>query len=54
MPYSTFKKNLDGSRVSSMFLGYNRQHMKVCAKTVSSFLKKVLSIAKAHMSPCTF
>ena len=39
----------DGSHVSS-FLGYNRLHMLVCAKMISSVVRKVVSIARAHMS----
>ena len=31
-------------------LGNNRQHRPVCAKTISSWVQKVLSVAKAHMS----
>ena len=38
----------------SVFLGSNRQHMPVCARTISSWVRKVLSIAKAHVSPGTF
>ena len=33
------------------FLGNNKQHRPVCAKTISSWVRKVLSVAKAHMSP---
>ena len=33
------------------FLGNNRQHRLVCAKTISSWVRKVLCVAKAHMSP---
>ena len=33
------------------FLGNNRQHWPVCATTISSCIRKVLSVAKAHMSP---
>ena len=33
-----------------LFLGNNRQHRPVCAKTISSWVWKVLSVAKAHMS----
>ena len=47
-------KKLEGSRVYSLFLGNNRQHMLVCAKKISSWVRKVLDIAKAHMSPTTF
>ena len=41
----------DGSCVTSLFLGNNRQHWPVCAKAISSWVRKVLCIAKAHMSP---
>ena len=33
------------------FQGSNRQHRSVCAKTISSWVRKVLCVAKAHMSP---
>ena len=33
------------------FLGNNRQHRPACAKTISSLVRKVLCVAKAHMSP---
>ena len=45
-----FQKKSDGSLVSSLFWGNNRQHMPACAKIISSWVKKVLSIAKAHVS----
>ena len=41
---------LDGSHVTSLFLGNNRQHWHVCAKTISSWVRRVLGVAKAHMS----
>ena len=41
----------DGSHVTALFLGNNRQHRPVCAKTIYSLVSKVLCIAKAHMSP---
>ena len=47
----SFRKKSDGSQVTSLFLGNNRQHRPVCAKTISSWVWKVLSVAKAHMSP---
>ena len=47
----SFRKKPDGSRVTSLFLGNNRQHQPVCAKTFSSWVRKVLGVAKAHMSP---
>ena len=37
--------------MTSLFLGNNGQHQPVCAKTISSWVWKVLGIAKAHMSP---
>ena len=37
--------------MTSLFLGNNRQHRPVCAKTISSWVRKVLCVAKAHMSP---
>ena len=40
----------DGSHVTSLFLGNNRQHWPVYAKTISSWVRKVLCVAKAHMS----
>ena len=40
----------DGSCVISLFLGNNRQHWPVCAKTISSWVRKVLCVAKAHVS----
>ena len=41
----------DGSCVTSLFLGNNRQHLPVCAKTISSWVRKVLCVVKAHMPP---
>ena len=35
----------DGSCVTSLFLGNNRQHWPVCAKTISSWVRKVLGVA---------
>ena len=46
----SFRKKPDGSRVTSLFLGNNRQHWPVCVKTISSWVRKVLGVAKAHMS----
>ena len=37
--------------MTSLFLGNNRQHQPVCAKNNSSWVQKVLGVAKAHMSP---
>ena len=36
--------------MTSLFLGNNRQHWPVCAKTISSWVRKVLCVVKAHMS----
>ena len=46
----SFRKTPDGSCVTSFFLGNNRQHKPVCAKTISFRVRKVLCVAKAHMS----
>ena len=43
----------DGSWVYMFCLVISRQHMPVHVKTVSSWIRKVLSIAKAYMSLCT-
>ena len=34
-------------------MGNTRQHMSACPVTVSSWVKKVLGIVKAYMSPGT-
>ena len=34
---------------TSLFWGNNRQHRPVCAKTISSWVRKVLCAAKAHL-----
>ena len=47
----SFRSKPDGSCVTSLFLGNNRQHWPVCAKTISSWVRKVLCVAKAYMSP---
>ena len=44
-----FSKVPDESHVTFLFLGNNRQHRPVCAKIISSWVKKVLYIAKAHV-----
>ena len=36
--------------MTSLFLGNNRQHWPVCAKAISSWVRKVLCVAKTHMS----
>ena len=46
----SFRMKPDGSCVISLFLGNNRQHWPVFAKTISSWVRKVLCVAKAHMS----
>ena len=46
----SFRMKPDGSHVTSLFLGNNRQHRPVCAKTISSRIREVLCVAKAHMS----
>ena len=46
----SFRMKPDGSRVTSLFLGNNRQYCPGCAKTISSWVRKVLGVAKAHMS----
>ena len=45
-----FRMKPDGSCVTSLFLSNNRHHLPVCAKTISSWVRKVLCVAKAHMS----
>ena len=47
----SFRTKSGGSCLTSLFLGNNRQHQTVCAKTISSWVRKVLCVAKAHMSP---
>ena len=43
-----FRKKPDGLHVTSLFfLGNNRQHRLVCVKTISSWVRKVLYVAKA-------
>ena len=51
---SLLGRSLDGSHMYFLFLGNNRQHMSICAKRISSWARKVLGVAKAHMSPSTF
>ena len=48
-----FRMKLDGSYMTYHFLGNNRQHRPVCAKTISSWVRKVLCVAKVHMSSGT-
>ena len=47
----SFRKKSGGLCVTSLFVGNNRKHMPVCAKTISSWTRKLLCVAKAHMSP---
>ena len=44
-----FRKKPEGSCVTSLFLGDNRQHRSVCAKTISSWVRRVICVAKTHM-----
>ena len=44
----------NGSQVSFLFLGNNRQYMLVYAKAISSWIRKVLSFSKEDMSLGTF
>ena len=46
-----FRMKPDGSHVTSLFLGNNRKHRPACAKTISSWVRKVLFVAKGHISP---
>ena len=46
----SFRTKPDGSCVTSLFLGNNRQHWPVCPKTISFWVRKVFYVAKAHMS----
>ena len=46
----SFRMKPDGLHVIPLFFGNNRQHQPVCAKTISSWVRKVLCVAKAHMS----
>ena len=39
--------------MSSLFLHNIRQHLSVCAKMISSWARKILLIAKVHMSADT-
>ena len=45
----TFREKFNGSQVSSLFIGNHRQHMSLCAKMISSWVRKIISIAKAHV-----
>ena len=46
----SYRTKPNGSHVTSLFLGNNRQQWPVCAKTISSWVREVLCVAKAHMS----
>ena len=46
----SFRMKPDGSLVTSLFLSNNRLHWPVCAKTISSWVRKVLCVATAHVS----
>ena len=45
-----FGNKPDGLHVTSLILGNNRPHRPVCAKTISSLVRKNLCVAKTHMS----
>ena len=45
-----FKTKPDGLCVTSLFWGNIRQHRPACAKTISSWVRNVLYVAKAHVS----
>ena len=49
-----FRKKANRSGVTFLFLDGNRQHRPVSTKTISSWLRNVLCVAKAHMSPGSF
>ena len=44
----------DGSHVTSLFLGNSRQNWPVCAKTISSWVRKVLCVALGSLWGCCF
>ena len=44
------RKKLDGSHITSLVLSNNRQDKPVCAKTISSWVRNVLCIARAQVS----
>ena len=46
----SFRMIPDGPCMTSPFLSNNRQHQPVCAKTISSWVRNILCVAKAHMS----
>ena len=45
-----FMKKPDGLFMTSLCLDNNRHHKLVCSKTISSWVRKVLCVAKSHMS----
>ena len=45
-----FRKNQMDHMYHLLFLFNNRMHMQICAKTIYSWVRKVLCIAIAHMS----
>ena len=45
-----FRKDGNGSQMSSLFIGNNGHHMPACAKKNFSLVRKVLTIVKANMS----
>ena len=45
-----FRIKPDGSRVTSLLLGNNRQHRPVCAKTISSWVGKFFVLLKQYVS----
>ena len=46
----SFRMKPDGSHLISLFFGNSRQPQPVCTKTISSWVRKVLCVAKVHMS----
>ena len=49
-----FRMKPDGLHMRSLLGGNNRQHKLVCAKSISSWVRKALCVAKAHMSLGSF
>ena len=47
-----FMEKLNGSDVCSLLLSNNREHMPICAKTISSWVRKVWVLHR-QMSPST-
>ena len=46
---ASVRKTSNGSLVSSLFIGNNRQHIPVFEKMIFSWIPMVFSIAKVHM-----